>query len=204
MYGFRVWLILAVRMSDPSDPQAHTLLYPQSNMAMESLTFIDNFPIATSFYRDFPASHVWLSGGDVHCKNYTYHCVVASGWHQKDPWSKPFCRPKTASEVATSLFLWRVSPRGEIEKNDLVAASHLDRFFTNPWPFISDMCSLIGFDPYTYVSLYAVYTIWLFNILRPALSAPTNLVKNAMFWAFSDMCVQVCKQYVLLPFPATK
>ena len=26
-----------------------------------------------------PASHVWLSGGDVHCKNYTYHCVVASG-----------------------------------------------------------------------------------------------------------------------------
>ena len=37
---------------------------------------------------------------------------------------------------------------------------------------------------------------------RPALSAPTNLVKNAMFWAFSDMCVQVCKQYVLLPFPA--
>ena len=39
---------------------------------------------------------------------------------------------------------------------------------------------------------------------RPALSAPTNLVKNAMFWAFSDMCVQVCKQYVLLPFPATK
>ena len=38
---------------------------------------------------------------------------------------------------------------------------------------------------------------------RPALSAPTNLVKNAMFWAFSDMCVQVCKQYVLLPFPGT-
>ena len=134
MYGFRVWLILAVRMSDPSDPQAHTLLYPQSNMAMESLTFIDNFPIATSFYRDFPASHVWLSGGDVHCKNYTYHCVVASGWHQKDPWSKPFCRPKTASEVATSLFLWRVSPRGEIEKNDLVAASHLDRFLPTPGP----------------------------------------------------------------------
>ena len=79
---------------------------------------------------------------------------IIVSWHQdqKDPWSKPFCRPKTASEVATSLFLWRVSPRGEIEKSDLVAASHLDHFFTNRWPFISDICSLIGFDPYTYVS----------------------------------------------------
>ena len=32
---------------------------------------------------------------------------------------------------------------------------------------------------------------------RPALSAPTNLVKNAMFWAFSDICVQICKQCIV-------
>ena len=37
-------------------PSAHIAL--PSNMAMESPTFIDNCPIATSFYRDFPASHV--------------------------------------------------------------------------------------------------------------------------------------------------
>ena len=56
-----------------------------------------------------------------------------------------------------------------------------------------------GFD---LPSLNILKCIYIYIYERPALSAPTNLVKNAMFWAFSDMCVQVCKQYVLLPFPA--